>query len=111
MSKIIPALQSRCTKFRFGPLAAEQILPRLEYVIKEEGVKVDEGGKKALMTLSEGDMRRVINVLQSTWLAYGSVTEENVYSCVGHPLPIDIKNIVNWLLNESYELAYSSNLK
>jgi replication factor C subunit 3/5 len=36
LSKIIPALQSRCTRFRFGPLSSEQILPRLNYVIDEE---------------------------------------------------------------------------
>ena len=36
LSKIIPALQSRCTRFRFGPLKEEQILPRLEHVAKEE---------------------------------------------------------------------------
>ena len=107
LSKIIPALQSRCTKFRFGPLSAEQMLPRLDDVIREENLTVSEDGKKALTTLSGGDMRKVLNVLQSTWLAFGAVTEENVYSCVGHPLPIDIKNIVNWLLNESYELCYS----
>ncbi|XP_014210070.1 replication factor C subunit 5 [Copidosoma floridanum] len=107
LSKIIPALQSRCTKFRFGPLAPAQILPRLEHVVKEENVNVTEDGKQALMTLSGGDMRRVINVLQSTWLAFGCVNEENVYACVGHPLPNDIKNIVNWLLNESYEFAYN----
>lgn len=106
LSKIIPALQSRCTKFRFGPLAPEQILPRLEYVIEQEKLSVSDDGKKALMTLSGGDMRKVINVLQSTWLALGSVTEENVYTCVGHPLPVDIKNILAWLLNETYQLAY-----
>merc|ERR1712051_618153 len=33
LSKIIPALQSRCTRFRFGPLGAEQIPPRLKYVV------------------------------------------------------------------------------
>lgn len=71
-------------------------------------LKVTEDGKEALMTLSEGDMRRVLNVLQSTWLAYGSVTEENVYNCVGHPLPVDIKNIINWLLNEPFMSAYNS---
>ncbi|XP_043271085.1 replication factor C subunit 5 [Venturia canescens] len=107
LSKIIPALQSRCTRFRFGPLATEQIVPRLEHVIQEEKVTVNEEGKKALMTLSGGDMRRVINILQSTWLAFGSVTEENVYACVGHPLPVDIKNILNWLLNETYENTYN----
>lgn len=37
LSKIIPAIQSRCTRFRFAPLAIEQILPRLEHVIEAEG--------------------------------------------------------------------------
>lgn len=36
LSKIIPALQSRCTRFRFGPLDSKQIMPRLEYVIEQE---------------------------------------------------------------------------
>lgn len=36
LSKIIPALQSRCTRFRFAPLMEEQILPRLDYVIDQE---------------------------------------------------------------------------
>jgi len=36
LSKIIPALQSRCTRFRFAPLTTEQIMPRLEYVIQQE---------------------------------------------------------------------------
>ncbi|XP_057327260.1 replication factor C subunit 5 [Microplitis mediator] len=107
LNKIIPALQSRCTKFRFGSLKSEQILPRLEHVVAEEKINITEDGKRALMDLSGGDMRKVLNVLQSTWLAFGSVSETNVYSCVGHPLPIDIKNILNWLLNEQYFSAYS----
>jgi replication factor C subunit 3/5 len=37
VNKIIPALQSRCTKFRFGPLETEQIRGRLQHVIEQEG--------------------------------------------------------------------------
>lgn len=37
LTKIIPALQSRCTRFRFGPLDNEQMATRLEHVIKTEG--------------------------------------------------------------------------
>lgn len=37
LSKIIPAIQSRCTRFRFAPLSPDQILPRLEHVIEAEG--------------------------------------------------------------------------
>lgn len=36
LNKIIPALQSRCTRFRFIPLATEQVIPRLNHVIETE---------------------------------------------------------------------------
>ncbi|KAG8195094.1 hypothetical protein JTE90_013572 [Oedothorax gibbosus] len=58
LSKITPAIQSRCTRFRFGPLSNKQILPRLEHVIKEEKLEVTEDGQKALMDLAQGDMRK-----------------------------------------------------
>lgn len=36
VSKIIPALQSRCTRFRFAPLAIEQMNLRLDHVVAAE---------------------------------------------------------------------------
>ncbi|KAG7162488.1 Replication factor C subunit 5-like, partial [Homarus americanus] len=108
LSKIIPAIQSRCTRFRFGPLASDQILPRLNYVIDRENVTVSEDGRKALLSLSGGDMRRVLNILQSTAMAFKEVTEDNVYTCVGHPLRSDITNIINWMLNEPFDIAYKT---
>lgn len=72
-------------------------------------IKIDDGGKQALMKLSNGDMRRVLNILQSTWMAYKNVTEANVYSCVGHPTPENIKSILNWLLStEDFKDCYDS---
>ncbi|KAM9219250.1 LOW QUALITY PROTEIN: replication factor C subunit 5 [Leptosomus discolor] len=106
LSKIIPALQSRCTRFRFGPLTPELMVPRLQHVIQEEGVDVTEDGMKALVTLSNGDMRRALNILQSTTMAFGKVTEENVYTCTGHPLKSDIANILDWMLNQDFSTAY-----
>lgn len=73
----------------------------LDYFIVDYSVKISEDGIKALLALSGGDMRKVLNTLQSTWLAYRDVTEDNVYTCVGHPLRSDINNILNWLLNEN----------
>jgi replication factor C subunit 3/5 len=108
LSKIIPALQSRCTRFRFGPLTTEQIMPRLEYVIDQERVNVTEDGKKALVTLANGDMRKVLNILQSCSMAYDEVDEDNVYLCVGHPPRRDIENIVRWMLNEQFTNAYNN---
>lgn len=108
LSKIIPALQSRCTRFRFAPLSPELILPRLNHVIEAENLDVTEDGKQALLTLANGDMRKVLNVLQSTWLAFKKVNEDNVYTCVGHPLKNDIENIVKWLLNEDFKTTYQN---
>lgn len=108
LSKIIPALQSRCTRFRFGPLTPELMVPRLDYVISEETVDITEDGMKALVTLSNGDMRRALNILQSTYMAYDKVSEDTVYTCTGHPLRSDIANILDWMLNKDFTAAYKN---
>ncbi|KAI6184027.1 Replication factor C subunit 5 [Aphelenchoides bicaudatus] len=105
LSNIIPAIQSRCTRFRFPPLAKDQVMPRLEHVIREENLTVTPDGKEALYNLSGGDMRKILNVLQSTSLAFDVVNEKNVYACVGQPNPELIKQILKLLLNETIEDA------
>lgn len=37
VSKIIPALQSRCTRFRFPPLDESHVRQRLDHVVEAEG--------------------------------------------------------------------------
>lgn len=114
LSKITPAIQSRCTRFRFAPLAAGQISPRLQIVVDAEKVDITEDGKQALLDLSGGDMRRVLNILQATWMSVssstpsskgGRVDSDSVHACVGHPLQSDITAILNWMLNEDISTA------
>merc|ERR1711934_39839 len=105
VSKIIPALQSRCTRFRFSPLKPEQIVDRLQQIVTQENVKMEEGSIDALVRLGKGDMRRCLNILQSTAMAFPSVSEESLYLCTGNPLPEDIEAIRNSLLNDSYSTA------
>ncbi|VDK57873.1 unnamed protein product [Anisakis simplex] len=107
LSKIIPAVQSRCTRFRFAPLAEEQILPRIREIVKLESLEMTEDGENALLKLSEGDMRRVLNILQSTAMAFPKVDERSVYLCVGQPLPSQIEQILRILLNDSFEDAFT----
>ena len=63
VSKIIPALQSRCTRFRFAPLQRQHIQGRLEEVSSKENVEMTPDGMNAILSLSGGDMRRVLNLL------------------------------------------------
>lgn len=106
LSKIIPAVQSRCTRFRFGPLSPEQMVSRLNYIANEEGVVMEDAGLQSVITLSQGDMRKAVNILQSTFMAYDEVSEKRVYSCTGQPLPSDITQIVEWMLSEPFSVAY-----
>ncbi|KAJ8471277.1 hypothetical protein OPV22_025620 [Ensete ventricosum] len=106
VNKIIPALQSRCTRFRFAPLDSSNIRERMEHVIKAEGLDVTESGLTALVRLSSGDMRKALNILQSTHMASQHVTDEAVYLCTGNPMPKDVEQIAYWLLNESFTAAF-----
>lgn len=63
-------------------------MPRLEHVIAEEKLDATQEGKEALYDLSGGDMRKILNVLQSTSLAFDTISEKNVYACVGRFLSI-----------------------
>lgn len=65
ISRIIEPLTSRCAKFRFKPLAADAIRNRLQYVCEKESVICTEEAVQALITTSDGDLRRAITFLQS----------------------------------------------
>ena len=108
LTKIIPAIQSRCTRFRFGPLTTTQMKPRIEHVIEAEAVVVSDDGMEALVTLACGDMRKALNILQSTSMAHTEVNEETVYTCTGRPKKQDIEKILEWLLNNDFGTAYGN---
>ncbi|KAL2892939.1 Replication factor C subunit 3 [Bienertia sinuspersici] len=107
VNKVISALQSRCTRFRFAPLDPTHVTERLRHVIESEGLDVTESALAALVRLSSGDMRKALNILQSTHMASPKMTEEAVYLCTGNPLPKDIEQISYWLLNETISTSFS----
>ncbi|XP_022957601.1 replication factor C subunit 3-like [Cucurbita moschata] len=106
VNKIIPALQSRCTRFRFAPLDNFHVTERLRYVIEAERLDVSESGLAALVRLCGGDMRKALNILQSTHMASHHITDEAVYLCTGNPMPKDIEQISFWLLNEPFSDSF-----
>ena len=63
--KLSPALLSRCTRFRFSPLKEADIRLLVDKVVDEENVNITPEATDALVKLSNGDMRRALNVLQA----------------------------------------------
>jgi replication factor C subunit 3/5 len=52
--------------------------------------------------ISSGDMRKVLNILESAAMAHSNeVTVDDVYNCTGRPSPEEIETIFNSLLNDT----------
>ena len=64
VSKITAAVQSRCTRFRFGPLKKSHVMDRLVHIVQEEKIDYSDEGLQSVHKLSGGDMRKCLNILQ-----------------------------------------------
>lgn len=108
--KLNPALVSRCTRFRFQPIGVEAIRERLKNVIVKEGITIKPEATDALLTLSQGDMRRALNVLQACKASLDQsddeIDEEMIYNCIGAPAPKDIEAVLDSILKDDWTTAY-----
>jgi len=113
VNKITPAIQSRCTRFRFSPLPIPEVEKQVDTVVNAESVNITAAGKVALLKLSKGDMRRALNILQACHAAYDLIGETEIYNCTGNPHPSDIEAIVNSMLSDEFTTSYRmiTNLK
>jgi len=98
-NKIILPIQSRCVVFRFGPVGNDEIQKRIKNIAKEENVKINEDGLKAIVYVSNGDLRRGVNYLQACSTVSGEVTQEVVYRITGKIHPNEITEMMQTALN------------
>lgn len=102
VNKIIPAIQSRCTRFRFSPLENIAIETRMRQIAEYENVNLQEEAVQTIIDLSEGDMRKCLNILQSTHQSFDEVNNESVFTCTGAPPPDKIDEIWNNLFTANF---------
>ncbi len=101
-SKIIEPIQSRCAVFRFRPLEKEHVFALIDHVAKSEKLKVAPDAKEALMMVSEGDLRRVVNVMQSCAAVEKELTPELVYSLSSVAEPAEVKEALTFALKGDF---------
>ncbi|MDT7899565.1 MAG: replication factor C small subunit [Sulfolobales archaeon] len=104
LSKIIEPIQSRTALFRFYPLKKEDVVNRLAYIAKNEGVEYDEKALETIYDITQGDMRKSINILQAA-SAYGKVTVEAVYKVLGLAQPKEVREMMNLALSGKFNEA------
>ncbi|MFZ8792513.1 MAG: replication factor C small subunit [Acidilobaceae archaeon] len=103
-SKIIDPIQSRCAFFRFTPLSREDVVGRLRYIAEREAVEYDDEALDTIYEISEGDMRKAINVLQAA-AAMGRVTVEAVFKVVGMARPREVREMIKLALSGDFTKA------
>ena len=101
-SKIIDPIQSRCAMFRFRPLEKKDIFSIIEDIEKEEKIKIDEKAKEALFNISEGDARKVENILQSSVAITDHITEETIYSMASVAKPKEVNEVLKLALENKF---------
>ena len=104
-SKIIDPLQSRCSVFRFKPLEKEDIKSIIETVCKEEGLKISKDAIDSLYDISEGDCRKLENILQSCAVISKNIDNKTIYDIVSQARPNEIKEVLIIALNKDFVKA------
>lgn len=110
--KIKPALLSRCTRFRFHPIPQKAIQERIQNVIIKEKLNLDTEAEEALLKLSNGDMRRALNVLQACKASLDKEDDEidttMIFECIGAPVPEDVETCLDSILKDDWTTSYTT---
>ncbi len=104
-SKIIDPIQSRCAVFRFKPIDDKDLKELIDIIAKQENLKIDDKAKQALIEISEGDCRRLENVLQSSAAMQKHITEDLLYSLASIAKPKEVGEVLKLALENKFKQA------
>lgn len=101
-SKIIDPIQSRCAVFRFKLLTKEEIFELIDFISGQESLKIGETSKEALFNISNGDCRRIENILQSSAVISQNINEDIIYNIASAAKPKEVKEVLELAINNDF---------
>lgn len=102
-SKIIDPIQSRCATFHFKPLDKEAVKELIHIIEKKEKLNIDEKSIEAIHDISDGDLRRVVNILQSCASISKNISEFLIYEIVSAAQPKEIKQVLELATKKEFQ--------
>ncbi len=93
-SKILEPIQSRCVIYRFKPLSAKDVEKQVSVIAEKEKLNIDEKAIKAINYVSQGDMRKTINILQAAATLEKKITEDGIYSVSSKARPEQVQEMI-----------------
>jgi len=99
--KIIPPIKSRCINIRFNPIEKNIIIERLIYIAKQESIEYNMESIDTIACISNGDLRKAINMLQSISMMNRTISPKMCYDMIGMAETSVIDNIYNILMDKN----------
>ena len=104
--KLPATILSRCQRFDFKKISNQDIIRRLNYVVKESNIEITEDALNLIATLSEGAMRDALSILERCIQDGDSnINEDKIKELVGIPKLTYIHSIVKSFLEYNVEEA------
>jgi replication factor C subunit 3/5 len=111
-NKIIPAIRSRCTNFRFNPINIKEINNFIKNIAINEKISITDEGLEIISEISNGDLRKAINFLQSISMKSLNIDKNSCYENAGIPTDDEINIIHNLLFyEEEFNNIYNNIVK
>lgn len=98
--KIIPPIKARCINIRFNPIEKNIIIDRLKYIAIQEKLDYNIESMDTIATISNGDLRKAINILQSISTMNHTISSKMCYDMIGMAEPHIVDNIFNILIDK-----------
>lgn len=103
-NKIIQPIKSRCVDIRFYPIKNEIIMDKLIEICKNENIDYDIKGIKTIAELSNGDLRKSINILQSVQSLNTKINSNICFNTLGVPKSKTLDKILDMLIDDTISL-------
>lgn len=94
MSKILDPIQSRCVIFKFKGLSSEALSQLLDLVVTGESLTLDDDAKAHMITISKGDVRRLLNTLQAAAAVDKKVTKKLLDEILDYINPKEVEEMI-----------------
>lgn len=105
--KIPLTIISRCQSFEFRPISKKIMIERLEYICKQENIKVDEKSLELIVQDSNGGMRDAIGLLdQLNAYSNSDIKYEDVLLLNGRISKEEIENIFLSIKKDDLKTAF-----
>jgi replication factor C subunit 3/5 len=108
IKKIHYSLISRCVRFRLHPLPKNHVFSHVKNICSLEKVNITDDAIDIIIQYANGDMRRVVNVLQSVNSAYDSIDKKCIIQYLNKIPQEGVNEIMDIIFNQSINDAYKN---